>query len=38
MSVYKTKYGDEGLQKVKDLMALSLNDPTSPIEESFRSK
>ena len=30
--IYKAKYGEEGKQKVKDLMLMSLNDPTSPIE------
>ena len=32
MGIYKGLYEEEGLQKVKDLMALSLDDPTSPIE------
>ena len=33
IKLYKEKYGEEGKQKVKDLMLMSLNDPTSPIEE-----
>ena len=33
MKIYKKAHGEEGLQKVKDLMVISLNDPTSPIEE-----
>ena len=32
MRVYKGKYGDDGKQKIKDLMLLALNDPTSVIE------
>ena len=32
MGIYKGLYEEEGLQKVKDLMALSLDDPTSSIE------
>ena len=34
MDIFKGRYGDEGKQKVIDLMKMSLNDPTSPIEES----
>ncbi|MBR3264499.1 MAG: hypothetical protein IKI61_00875 [Erysipelotrichaceae bacterium] len=34
MKYYKSKYGDEGIQKVKDLMNISLKDPTSKVEES----
>ena len=34
MDTFKGLYGDEGKQKVIDLMKMSLNDPTSPIEES----
>lgn len=32
--MFKGRYGDEGKQKDIDLMKMSLNDPTSPIEES----
>ena len=34
MAVYKAKYGDEGKQKVKDLMVIGVKDPTSQIEEA----
>lgn len=34
MKIFKEEYGEEGQQKVRDLMSVSLNDPTSPIEES----
>lgn len=34
MAVYKAKYGDEGKQKVKDLMVVGVKDPTSQIEEA----
>ncbi len=34
MDMFKCRYEDEGKQKVIDLMKMSLNDPTSPIEES----
>lgn len=34
MDMFRGRYGDEGKQKVIDLMKMSLNDPTSPIEES----
>ena len=32
MSIYKSKYGDEGIQKVKNMMVISVNDESSPIE------
>lgn len=33
MKMYKTKYGEEGKQKVKDLMIVSVNDSTSPVTQ-----
>ena len=33
MRVYKGKFGDAGLQKVKDVMAKTVNDPESSITE-----
>ena len=32
MRIYKAKYGDEGLQKILDLIIVSVNDETSPVE------
>ena len=34
MEVYKKTYGDKGKEKVIELMKISLNDPTSPLEEN----
>ena len=34
MAVYKAKYGDDGKQKVQDLMVIGVKDPTSQIEEA----
>lgn len=34
MSLYKKKEGEVGKQKVKDLMLISLQDPTSILEEN----
>lgn len=32
MALYKGKYGEEGLEIVKALPGIAVNDPTSPIE------
>lgn len=34
MSLYKKKEGEVGKQKVKDLMLISLQDPTSTLDEN----
>lgn len=33
ISLYKSKFNDEGKQKLKDVMVLGLTDPTSLIDE-----
>ncbi|MBQ6334278.1 MAG: hypothetical protein IJI46_04335 [Erysipelotrichaceae bacterium] len=33
MKMYKTKYGEDGKQKIKDLMIVSVNDSTSPVTQ-----
>ena len=34
IGLYKTKFGDSGKQKLKDTLAVSVDDPTSTMEES----
>lgn len=33
IKMYKAKFGDEGKQKLKDTLAVGLNDPTSTMDE-----
>lgn len=33
MSLFKARYGEEGYQKVWDLVEVSINDPTSPVTQ-----
>ena len=32
MGIYKFKYGDEGREKLKNVLLSALDDPTSPLE------
>ncbi|MBQ6216554.1 MAG: hypothetical protein IJK53_04140 [Erysipelotrichaceae bacterium] len=34
ISMYKTKFGDSGKQRLKDTLAVGVDDPTSTMEES----
>ena len=34
IGLYKTKFGIDGKQKLKDTLAVGVNDPTSTMEES----
>ena len=34
IGLYKTKFGDSGKQKLKDTLAIGVDDPTSTMEES----
>ena len=34
IGLYKTKFGDSGKQKLKDTLAVGVDDPTSTMEES----